>query len=393
MTIEELALNSEYIIERLTRVIFQQPIDRIARIMLGSSTVDCLITAKSSVSIKKYLKAASRTNKINKEFNRGKSQFDDLCQVCLQNFSPVTSPIALISQIQRSGGSLLSQLFDGHGEVHAHPHELMIGYPKKNLWPRIDLRDKPERWFEVLFEDIVIKHFREGYKKGKKHERTFPFVFLPSLQKKIFLRYLDSIGYPTLRDVFDAYLTSYFGAWLNYQNPDGRKKFVTAFTPRLAMMKNSVESFFEVYPDGLLISIVRDPKNWYPSALRHEPVKYGDIRNALGLWHASTQAMMWNKEKFGERFCIIKFEDLVSKTEPVMRHLAYFLGIQFDEILLTPTFNKSPIRANTSFELEEAGLLQSALTRYKTLKEEELEIINEMTKEEYQKVLDNVVKL
>jgi hypothetical protein len=43
--------------------------------------------------------------------------------------------------------------------------------------------------------------------------------------------------------------------------------------------------------------------------------------------------------------------------------------------------------------LEEAGLLQSALTRYKTLKEEELEIINEMTKEEYQKVLDNVVKL
>ena len=158
-------------------------------------------------------------------------------------------------------------------------------------------------------------------------------------------------------------------------------------------MGGSVESFFEVYPDGRLISIVRDPKNWYPSALRHEPVRYGDIRNALGLWHASTQAMMWNKEKFGERFCIIKFEDLVSKTEPVMRHLAYFLGIQFDEILLTPTFNKSPIRANTSFELEEAGLLQSALTRYKTLKEEELEIINEMTKEEYQKVLDNVVKL
>jgi hypothetical protein len=183
-------------------------------------------------------------------------------------------------------------------------------------------------------------------------------------------------------------MTSYFGAWLNYQNPDGRKKYVTAFTPRLAMMKNSVESLFEVYPEGRLISIVRDPKNWYPSAVRHEPVKYGNIRNALGLWHASTQAMIRNKENFGDRLCIIKFEDLVTKTEPVMRHLAHFLGIQFDEILLTPTFNKSPIRANTSFKFEEAGIiLHTVLTRYKTLKKEELEIINEMTEEEYQKIL------
>jgi hypothetical protein len=360
--------------------------------MLGSSAVDSLITADGSVSIRKYYKAVSRINKLNKEFNERKSQFDDLCQVCLKNFSSVTSPIALISQIQRSGGSLLSQLFDGHEEVHAHPHELMIGYPKKFIWPRIDLRDKPERWFEILFEDIVIKHFREGYTKGKKHERTFLFIFLPSVQKKIFLRYIDSIDSPAPRDVFDAYMTSYFGAWLNNQNRDGRKKFVTAFTPKLAMMKNSVESFFEVYPEGRLISIVRDPKNWFPSAVRHEPVKYGDIRSALDLWHESTQAMIWNKEKFGERVCIIKFEDLVGETEPVMRHLAYFLDIQFDEILLTPTFNKSPIRANTSFELEQAGILNSTLRRYKTLKGEELEIIDEMTTAEYQKICNHIVK-
>ena len=75
-----------------------------------------------------------------------------------------------------------------------------------------------------------------------------------------------------------------------------------------------------------------------------------------------------------------------------MRYLAHFLGIRFDEILLTPTFNKSPIKANTSFELEEAGILQSALMRYKTLKGDEIEIINKMTREEYQKVLDKAVQ-
>jgi hypothetical protein len=187
-------------------------------------------------------------------------------------------------------------------------------------------------------------------------------------------------------------MTSYFGAWLNNQNTSGNKKFIIAFTARLAMSMNNMESFFEIYSDGRLISIVRDPKNWFPSALRHDPVKYGDIRSALGLWHESTQAMIRNKEKFGERVCIIKFEDLVSKTESVMCHLANFLGIQFDRILVTPTFNKFPIRANTSFEMEEAGILNSTLTRYKILKAEELEIIDKMTWEEYQKVLDHIVE-
>ena len=44
---------------------------------------------------------------------------------------PVNQPLLLISQVQRSGGTLLSQLFDGHPQVHAHPHELKIGYPEK----------------------------------------------------------------------------------------------------------------------------------------------------------------------------------------------------------------------------------------------------------------------
>jgi ClpP class serine protease len=75
-----------------------------------------------------------------------------------------------------------------------------------------------------------------------------------------------------------------------------------------------------------------------------------------------------------------------------MRHLAYFLDIQFDEILVTPTFNRSSIKANTSFEMKQSGILNSTLTRYKTLTDEELEIIDNMTKKEYQKVLGNIVE-
>jgi hypothetical protein len=330
---------------------------------------------------------------VNGQLKSSEAQFDYVYQLCLENARPVTAPLILISQIQRSGGSMLSQLFDGHPEIHAHPHELKFGYPRKYDWPPIDLVDNPEHWFEILFEDIVVRHFRYGYKKMAKYKDTFLFIFLPSLQKNIFLKYVDSVATISRRDVFDAYMTSYFGAWVNNQNLLGDKKFVTAFTPRLAFMETNMASFFKTYPDGRLISVVRDPKNWFPSANRHQLDKYGDITKALDQWNESARSMVRNKKAFGDRVCIITFEDLVQRTDSVMRHLADFLKIRFDDILLTPTFNKIPVKPNTSFKLENPGIMISALERYKILSREELDIIEAMTGEAYTQVLSTVASI
>jgi hypothetical protein len=298
----------------------------------------------------------------------------------------------LISQIQRSGGTLLSQLFDGHPELHAHPHELKIGYPTKYTWPKIDLDDNPNKWLETLFEYSVLSHFKKGYKKEKKRDDAFLFLFLPSVQREIFLDYVGSIDSPTLRDVFDGYMTSYFGAWLNNQNGYGQKRFITAFTARLAMTKDNMESFFKIYPDGRLISIIRDPKNWYPSAIRHKPRICRGIQDGIDLWKKSARAMLRNKDSYGDRVCILTFEDLISKTEAVVHYLAKFLEIEFDDMLLVPTFNKYPIRANTSFEAEKNGIMNSTLQRYKTLTREELEFIESTSEEIYGQVLNFAIR-
>ena len=321
------------------------------------------------------------------EFGQSRIHLETLYQACLEHTRPVTSPLALISQIQRSGGTLLSQLFDGHSELHAHPHELKIGYPTKYTWPRLDLKDDPNRWLETLFESSVLRHFKKGYKKEKKRDDAFLFLFLPSVQREIFLDYVGSTDSLTLRDIFDGYMTSYFGAWLNNQNSSGHKKIITAFTARLSMSKDNMEAFFEIYPDGRLISLIRDPKNWYPSAIRHRPRICKDIDEGIALWNKSAQAMIWNKKRYGDRVCIITFEDLITKTKSVMRYLTELLEIKFEDILLEPTFNKYPIRANTSFEAEKNGIIESTLNRYKTLAQEELEFIESKSKDLYEQVL------
>jgi hypothetical protein len=366
-------------------------VDRMAKAEVLKLALKSLADRESKKKWKKYQKEKAKSEELRKEFEGSTSVLHELYQACLKRIQPVTEPIALISQIQRSGGTLLSQLFDGHPELHAHPHELRIGKPKW-IWPKIDLNDSPEIWFETLFETSVVEHFRNGYKKDRsmKDDTALPFIFLPSLQARIFRSYTDSLATVGARDVFDAYMTSYFGAWLNNQNSAGQKKFVTGFTPRLAMIQESIESFFQIYPDGRLISIVRDPRNWYPSALRHYERHYDDIREALSLWNESALTAVSHKKSYGERVCIIKFEDLVGKTEAVMRHLAQFLGIRFDPILLIPTFNKNLIGANTSFEVREPGVMMSTLSRHRILSEDQLGIIESMTAEDYRNVLSYV---
>ena len=275
----------------------------------------------------------------------------------LEHLVPVTEPLVLCSQIQRSGGTLLSQLFDGHPECHAHPHEIKIGWPREANWPPLDL-DRPREWFERLFEKKALTHFVEGYQKrgakleGKAHPPydVFPFLFLPRLQKAIFDA--RAAGATGERDVLDAYFTSYFNAWLDNQSLyTGPKKVVTGFTPRLAMDAENREKFFAAYPDGTLVAIVREPQSWYRSAVKYSERRFPDAETAIGLWRESTEAAL------DERVVLVTYERLVSSTEDVMTRLAERMGIAMSPVLLEPTFNGRPIRANSAEEVAHYGIL------------------------------------
>jgi hypothetical protein len=342
--------------------------------------------------IGKYIKFRYKIWMFRKEANESRLNLPDLSRICSEHVMPVTSPLALISEMQGCGGALLSRLFDGHPGLYVHPHELMIGYPEEHIWPRLDLSGGPERWFEVLYEDVVNEHNREGYKKEKEDKETFPFVFISSLQKEIFFNYMSSVQSITMRDIFDGYMTSYFGAWLNNQNYHGSKKFITAYTPRLGIIKENIESFFEVYPDGRLISVVRGSKSWLASAKKRWSVDYTDVGKALSEWNKSAQAMLWSKKKYGDFVCLIQYGDIIRKTEAVMRFLAEFLTIEFDDILLVPTFNKFPIKEETAFKTNSHGVVSSLIAEERTLTGQELNAIEKVTSETYALVLKEVVR-
>jgi hypothetical protein len=293
-----------------------------------------------------------------------------------ENVVPVDQPLAVICQAQRSGGTLLGRLFDGHPRCHAHPHELQIGDRRPHVWPSLALDEDPGAWFAKLKEPYLITLFRKGRKTvpmkapGEKSKSSYPFLLPPAFQRQIFLQEVEHRSPITSeRQILDAYMTSLFNAWLDNQNLRGaEKRWVVAFSPRRAWGDRR-EKLFELYPDGRLVSILRDPESWFTSAQGRDPE--ADPEALLELWKRSAQEMIEAKERYGDSVYILRFDELVRQTDKTMRALARFLGIDYDPLLAQPTFNGYPVGANSSYDVRTTGVLSDPLERHKDLLSDE----------------------
>ena|GEM_PF-609857 len=319
---------------------------------------------------------------------------DGITEQRLRSITPITQPLMLCSQVQRSGGTLLTRLFDGHPACFAHPSELRWGRLQKRLWPRCDLSVAAQRddahehadWDNLLaqLDEGWPKRFaKDGYQKfskwtEKEHPgelRSYPFVFDAALQRRIFTIVLDEQPPRSQRDVLNAYLTSLFNAWLDYQNLyRAPKRWVTAFQPRVIMDdEKSLEGFFGDYPDGLLVTIVREPGAWLASFSRH--VGGGSVDELLDLWLESAQASVRAYSERPDRVVVLLFEDLVHNTAAVMRALAERMNIAFTDSLLEPTYNSMPVLSDSSHAL--ATGIDPAVTgrHHETLSAADLDVV------------------
>jgi Sulfotransferase family len=283
----------------------------------------------------------------------------------------IRCPLVLISQISRSGGTWMSQLFDHHPQVWAHPRELKIGYPRKWDWPDLSsVADARDAWSILRYKKAEERLGTGAYYKGT--NETYPIVFSVDIQQLLFLELAGRHQPSTEREWLDIYFTSFFYAWLDYQRRYGPKRFVTVFSSMLAMEPTFMAKFRVAYPDGYLISVLREPLGWYASVrgrslqgkeastkmMRH----YAGPEEAESAYLDNVEAMRRNRENFGERFIVLDYEALVHDTEKEMRALAARIGLDWHECLTRQTFNGMSIHPNTSFQGETSSARSSILT-------------------------------
>ena len=241
---------------------------------------------------------------------------------------PVRQPLALISQLGGEGGDLLNRLLDGHPQCHVHPHRLDIGHPGPGTWPGLDPDAGPDAWWEALRERSAQGAFANGSASDEAADGApagadgAPFLLVPALQRRIFDHCVAEWQPESRRQVLDCYMTSYFNAWLDYQNLyGGERLWVTGFGAGLGLGADNQRGFFEDYPDGRLILVVSGPD---PS---------------LEDWAARAESLLEAKRTYGDRLTIVPADALVADTEAVMRSVAAGLGLEFSPVLCRPTVN------------------------------------------------------
>lgn len=312
--------------------------------------------------------------------------------VCL-DYTRIDCPLLLVSEIQRSGGSMMAQLFDGHPELYAHPFEIHLGYPKKWDWPTLDLDLEPERWFDILFEKKPIRRFvQKGFAKADRNRaavnQRFPFHFSEAIQKEVFLSEIKREPPGDNRAILNAYFTSFFAAWEGYHT-GGRKRLVSGFTPRVNMYEHSRAGFLRDYPDGKLISVIRDPITWYASARKHS-LKYRYTDRAIKLWCKSTRSSLELAHQYPGQIRLVSYEQILTNPQQTLRGLAEFAGIEFHESLLTPTFLGKPVRPNSSFQVDSTGLNRRMLEREQELRRSQVRKIRRMAWPLYEQSLEAI---
>ena len=310
---------------------------------------------------------------------------------------PVTQPLALVAQIQRSGGTLVTQLLDGHRALHVHPHELHIGKPK-NSWPALDISEEPAALFAKLKEDAPDAHVRRGYSKlshaeleGNPNHRelSLPFVFSSTLQRQLFEDILQGRRPRTQRDVIDVYATSYFNAWVDYRDLYREPleiRYWVAFIARFFHEPEHLKRLRADYPDGRIIVPVRDPVSWYASARAHHR-SYASVDVAIALWMQSNVTVLRQATEHESAFLFVSFEDLIRRTKSAVKRIEGFLGLPHDPAAFTPTFNGLPVASDSSFGAK-VGIDHTALDRSMHVDKETCNTIRRATAEVYRNLIE-----
>jgi hypothetical protein len=280
---------------------------------------------------------------------------------------PVGRKVVLISQIHRSGGTLLSQLLDGHPQIAAYPGDMHIARGEAD-WPDLDPALPARVLFRYLVDARFIERARTGYSKSKNPTKMHEFDYDVGLHRHIFGNLIQANRPVTQRDVLDCFYHAFFLSWRNRIVPYEGTTCISAFCPGLAMNSQSIARYFRDYPDGQLVSIVRDPVSWLASALSKNQGKarkrqYDQFDTAIVRWRQSAEATLRNKRDYGERVICISLDALVGDTAGMMRALCARVGIDFDESLTVPTFNSATIESNSSFDKSIGRVDSGVLTR------------------------------
>lgn len=293
--------------------------------------------------------------------------------------------LLLITQLHRSGGTLLSQLVDGHSGIKAHPHELFIGKPEKWDWPNLESElNSADQVFTALQEDKIAaigekgQFIKPGSNKAASNQAV-PFHYDIDRHRQAFEKLYTQAPAISQRLAIQLYLASFFEAWPEF-HASGHERYISCFLPHILVYPESMQRLFRDFPDLLLVSLLRRPDTWISSLVVHSGVDINNLKKTtyhLERWKRSVKTIVALHTNPAIHTFATSYEALVTDTQSQMRRFCQVAGLNFEPILLTPTVGGFPVLPNSSYKRTEPGVNQDSLQLKEPLPEPLQALIDE----------------
>jgi hypothetical protein len=97
--------------------------------------------------------------------------------------------------------------------------------------------------------------------------------------------------------------------------------------------EHCAEDILSEFPQATIIHIVRDPRDRFASASRRYAARDKSASSIAGRWIESALMARANTRQFGDRYLVVRFEDLVRETRTVLHTVCDTIGEAFDDAM------------------------------------------------------------
>ena len=283
----------------------------------------------------------------------------------------IKSPVFIFG-CHKSGTSLLRSLLDGHDQLVVFPRETHF-FQYAGHWVDYALRRaRPVRHNLQTLLASFCRHIDELNNSTDPYSDAVEF---PGYDVDRFVSCFKEFEPKTLREQFEAYLRSLYYALFNVHLPEGSR-----------IVEKSVENaeyasvLRWMFPDSRCVHIVRNPYASLVSTRRAKSRRgYPVMTNMAKALYNSSYYLFKNRIHL-DRYLVVRYEDLVTDTQRVLRRISDFLDISFSETLLQPTILGRPWKGNSTSNTDFTGISTAPVSAWRQyVNDYEIRVVNRIS--------------
>jgi len=265
----------------------------------------------------------------------------------LADAARVADAPVFLTGVHKSGTTLLQHLCDNHPQLLVYPLDGRLGYDTVRRAIGEGLSDCGARIAAQFITHTILPRMRVTRRPrwllSAREGDVEPYIE--------FARRFFGFHATLPRDVgglFRCAAAAYYAT-----QASERRTAVRRWAHKATTYFREAEALARLFPQARFVQIVRHPCAVYGAQKRRQPVKgrlfspFDEIKAI----ETSFRMARANLDRLGPaRYQVVRYEDLTADPESVMRKVAGFLGICYDDILIRPTQRGRDAQSNTAYE-------------------------------------------